>query len=427
MAESYKILGQVALTDAKEKILYVSPAGKQAIVTNITAVNTGAGANTALSVNVYNSAKTAGDLADVVATSIFVAPQEGGSQCFYSTDGITWAPSSNFGYGYWTGNVAVGPYGFVPSPSTYVNQYSPMLSSTDGITWTTLNVPSMQQYTNIKQCAYGNNIYALVSAYPYQTFYSTDLVTWTISEVSWPGYADIINLRYVLDKWIALTTGPDVWRSTDLVTWDVHSGTLPTGNTPSGLAASATTAVITCGKYSQGSDAMYSTDGATWSLSTMPAGSPWNSVVYGAGKFVSVGSSPYGAGPNTYAAYSTNGITWTMGTLPQSAVWTRIGYNGEKFSVLSSYDNKVAYSTNGVTWSSGTLTTGTFSMANSIGADSVVGSFTSPAVNRVYNNVTLPNNTSKVLEPGIVLGPQNSIVVKGANNTTVSVYGVELS
>jgi hypothetical protein len=53
MPETYKILGQVATSDTTEKVLYTSPAGTQALITNITAVNRTNTSQT-FDVNIYN-------------------------------------------------------------------------------------------------------------------------------------------------------------------------------------------------------------------------------------------------------------------------------------------------------------------------------------------------------------------------------------
>ena len=51
----------------------------------------------------------------------------------------------------------------------------------------------------------------------------------------------------------------------------------------------------------------------------------------------------------------------------------------------------------------------------------------SPSVNNLYKTVTILANQSEILEPGITLGAQDSIVVSGNTNLTYSAYGVELS
>jgi hypothetical protein len=55
------------------------------------------------------------------------------------------------------------------------------------------------------------------------------------------------------------------------------------------------------------------------------------------------------------------------------------------------------------------------------------GSLSSLPSNNLYKNVTIAANSFQVLEPGITLAPQNSIVVRGNSNLTFSTYGLEIS
>jgi hypothetical protein len=75
---------------------------------------------------------------------------------------------------------------------------------------------------------------------------------------------------------------------------------------------------------SGGSDnAAYSTDGETWTATTMPHSDNWQSVTYGNGTFVALAYS------SDKAAYSTDGITWTATTMPSTDNWRAITYGGE--------------------------------------------------------------------------------------------------
>jgi hypothetical protein len=58
---------------------------------------------------------------------------------------------------------------------------------------------------------------------------------------------------------------------------------------------------------------------------------------------------------------------------------------------------------------------------------SVSAGYSSPVLNSLYKNTAISANATEILEPGITLGAQNSIVVKGTANITFSVYGVEIS
>ena len=97
----------------------------------------------------------------------------------------------------------------------------------------------------------------------------------------------------------------------------------------------------------------YSTDGISWTASTMPSGGStagWNAVGYGNGYFVAVA---YGT---TAGAYSTNGTSWTASTMPSSSNWYGVTYgNGYYVAVQSSGTTAGASSTNGTTWTARTM------------------------------------------------------------------------
>jgi hypothetical protein len=95
----------------------------------------------------------------------------------------------------------------------------------------------------------------------------------------------------------------------------------------------------------------YSTNGITWTDTTMPATGSWVSPAFGDGQFVSVDPS------TADAAYSTNGITWTEATLPASGNWVAVTYGGGEFVAITGL-GAVAYSTNGITWSSASMPSG---------------------------------------------------------------------
>jgi hypothetical protein len=92
--------------------------------------------------------------------------------------------------------------------------------------------------------------------------------------------------------------------------------------------------------------AVYSTDGISWTESTMPLGN-WRSLAYGDGKFVTV---PYGT---NQAAYSTDGVNWTYSNnMGSSHNWNTIAYGDGKFVALTYGTNQGAYSTDGINWDS---------------------------------------------------------------------------
>jgi len=93
----------------------------------------------------------------------------------------------------------------------------------------------------------------------------------------------------------------------------------------------------------------YSTNfGATWSAGVIPAGT-YTSMTYGTGRFVAVGL-------GTTAAFSTDGISWTASTLPASTTWSSITYGNGLFVAVSSTLAVTAYSVNGSVWYGSNLT-----------------------------------------------------------------------
>jgi hypothetical protein len=141
MAEVYKILGQIAPSNTDEQVLYTSPAGTQAIITNITAVNRTNSSQT-FDINVYNTAKTNEDLAST-SNLTFVAIASNSTKAATSTDGITWTartlPASASWYSATFGN---GTFVAVASSSSIA------ATSIDGITWTLRTLPESASWTS---------------------------------------------------------------------------------------------------------------------------------------------------------------------------------------------------------------------------------------------------------------------------------------
>jgi hypothetical protein len=150
------------------------------------------------------------------------------------------------------------------------------------------------------------------------------------------------------------------------------------------------------GGGSQDPNVAYSTDGITWTQTTMPSPTGWQSVTYGDNKFVAV------ARYTTIAAYSTDGITWTASTMPASVRWQSVTYGDGKFVAVSGGGNGesdiAAYSTDGITWTQSTLpSVGTW---NSV-THGIVGlltpnvQYTSPASKQaIISSIFIANNSS---------------------------------
>jgi uncharacterized delta-60 repeat protein len=149
--------------------------------------------------------------------------------------------------------------------------------------------------------------------------------------------------------------------SSDGTTWT--PSTLPVGNNGLGdvIFGEDKFVAITANNSNQ---AAYSTDGITWTATTLPSAGNWNSLAYGNGKFVAIRPS-FNVPVNTEdgvifvssykAAYSTDGITWTETQLPATGSWLSVTYGDGKFVAIARYSSTSAYSTDGITWTAGTM------------------------------------------------------------------------
>lgn len=78
-------------------------------------------------------------------------------------------------------------------------------------------------------------------------------------------------------------------------------------------------------------------------------GATWSSITYGAGLFIAVGKN------SNVAAYSSDGITWTSSTLPRNTNWSSIAYGNNQFIAVSTTSGTSAYTFDGITWNSSNI------------------------------------------------------------------------
>lgn len=96
-----------------------------------------------------------------------------------------------------------------------------------------------------------------------------------------------------------------------------------------------------------------SSDGIIWQRGTMPSSGNWKIVISVNNSFFAFRDSS-----NLYAI-STNGITWTQYTLPISTQWGSCAYGGGKFVLMRSSQDpgslKFYHSTDGISWTLGNV------------------------------------------------------------------------
>lgn len=259
----------------------------------------------------------------------FVALNYGSNKAAYSTDGINWIEVTLPVSATWC-SVCYGGGKFVGMSRNGTKTI--IIYSTDGITWTQATSDGNIFHKWVGIC-YGNGVFiAMSNIYDYgndkttsRYLYSTDGITWVDRDITVDSYTIKRSwgaAGYVGDKFIALS----------------NDGS---------------------------KEAVYSADGINWTKTTLPVNVQWNSVCYGAGKFVAVGigtSRLYDSGnyyyPTQSAAYSTDGINWTEATLPVEAQWRMVCYGGGMFVAVAYYmdgtrkqaSKSIAYSADGINW-----------------------------------------------------------------------------
>jgi hypothetical protein len=186
--------------------------------------------------------------------------------------------------------------------------------------------------------------------------------------ISSPGFTTTSSTMPANRQWTSVAAGPDryvvVALDTNVMAYSINGTAWTQGTMP---AQALWTKVKYVGglfmAFATGGQAARSIDGITWNSMTMPAStSDWRDVTYGAGKWVAV------AGSTNKSAYSTDGSTWTLSTLPEGADWNSIEYGKGKFVATAMSDSSVsgaatAYSTNGTDWTLGNITQGSYSLA----------------------------------------------------------------
>jgi hypothetical protein len=276
----------------------------------------------------------------------------------FTTDGITWTSATSIIGGTWSSGiysdkfVAIGP---LSSEAIY---------STNGVSWNLSNkMPDafwafLGEGTSRYIAYNGSNLYLAVRSGSSIATTSTDAITWTAASIP-TSAAGVTTIGYGHGRFVIAnntTTTNQLSHSTNGTTWTNISPAALRFNINQFSYDSSSNIMVGVGNLTTSRISLTrSTDGITWTTGTMPAlgaitAITYNSVSFGNGNFVAVGTS--GA-----AAYSTDGITWTSVTLPTQGTWTGVTYADSKFVAVSSNTSSGATSTDGITWTARTLST----------------------------------------------------------------------
>jgi hypothetical protein len=160
------------------------------------------------------------------------------------------------------------------------------------------------------------------------------------------GASKINAIAYGNNKFVSVSSNGTVAYSSDGITWT------KTINHPFGLNNIATVTFginkFVASSTGQINEIAYSSDGITWIKCVYnPFGALGGAkgIVYGAGKFIGIGS-------NSGIAYSSDGVTWTTinENRPLDGRMTSISYGSGKF-IVGGNGGRMEYSDNGITWS----------------------------------------------------------------------------
>jgi hypothetical protein len=457
MIQNFKILGQTAPSANVDTFHYQVPYNSSTVIRSINITNTSATPDT------YNISFVPKQTVDVVVnTTDNIYTSVIGTQIgFYSTDTISWTTTTlpirdqwndlNFkgnifftnGYTYkaystngltWTlHNNPIFSYNL-----EYINGFycsndqsgTGMPYSTDGITWSTITLPSP---ITAGRLTAGNNIILNNSYSSANAAYSTNGITWTAivlpDRTSAPYYPDYRiffanNMFISLPKSYPQEVVAITIYSTNGITWNTNTTGISINDWSYLKYGNNKFVALKQNYYFQQSTAIaYSTNGITWSYATVPFNATWYGLSYGNNAFLINNRS-------TSAAYSTDGVTWNVSTLPATiaGLFTSSYFNGTYFVVVGGRDQYYSYSTNGITWSLRFVPTNSVISSATFGSVGAVTTSPSSSSNYIQYNNTVNGKSTVSLKSGYTLENSSIVRVKSTNGTsTFSSYGVEQS
>jgi hypothetical protein len=372
MSEVYKILGSVAPANALGNVIYTTPSNQSAIVTGISIANRSS-TDQVFSIHVFNSVVSqgtvnAGGYVPPAQTSLYKSVTIKANDTEFLNPGIT-LDANNTLVVFLTANLSATVFGVELDD---LNKYKILGQVGELDTPTTIyTVPSGKSAVikaiNIANTSSTKSAVLNMSFGPGEAAdktYSNFLVTgvaqavMTTNGVTWETPFSVGNYYYrnqataSTNKYFLTNGSPD-----SLVKRSGFSTSIsPTNTTSSVVAFGNNTFVKINGRNGVSSVALYSTNGITWTTTTMPSSQRWSAVTFANNIFVAL-SGASGVS-STAAATSTDGITWVAATLPSSSTWTSVAFGNGVFAAVSgngAASTAGATSTNGITWTARTL------------------------------------------------------------------------
>jgi len=305
-----------------------------------------------------------------------------------------------------------------------------IITSPDGITWTTRTNPQDNQFHSITWSEEVGCFVSVSDSGTDRVMRSTDGIIWTTQTITSQAWKEVIWVKQLSKFYAVALNGPSsrVSSSPDGITWTTHT----TQNTTSwrSLAYSPTLGsgqgrLVAVGSGSNNERVMYSDNGGTsWTTSdSITINKIWNNVEWSPflHRFVAVNFNA----SNTDIAYSDDGITWNIATAPSVIQGFSVFWSDELNIFIIPNRNPIAsnimYSSDGINWSvSGIPLTVTNSVAYGLGKYVVVGDFgaiSTSFTGREQRSVRLFLDDINTGD-----GVQDVLISDTANNNNVSIH-----
>jgi hypothetical protein len=259
---------------------------------------------------------------------VFVAAGDA-SSLVTSTDGVTWTSRNpNFPAG--TTDIFGSDFGggiFVIGTDN-----GSLATSTDGATWT---LRTSGTTSSIEAVAYGNSLYVIAGANGFLRT-STDAITWTARTT---GTTKKINaVKYLNSQWVYVGNDSTLATSTDAITWTARTANAFSSN----VAATINDIAYGNGAYvycSSSGMMGYSTDAIRWVTATLASPSTVRSVNYFGNIFVATlnFNSPFA---DAYVSY--DGLTWSSVTSGSSYNIFDSAYSGTRLVAVATNGSSAA-------------------------------------------------------------------------------------
>jgi len=268
---------------------------------------------------------------------------------FRNSDWVNRTPASNIAWEQVIWADKLNLFVAVSSNSSAVSGNLRVMTSPEGITWTSRTAAEQIVYTGI---GYNGNVLVAVasSTFANQVMISANAVTWQSLPAAVPGiqWRDVTWNGNIFCAIAATGVANGVMISTDGTTWLTR---VPAADLAwrSIVWAPELSLFVAVGTSGVGNRVMTSPDGTTWTSQTSAADLNWIDVTWNGKIFVAVAFS----GTNNQVMTSPDGINWTSRYTPTTTLqWTAVQWTGTEFVVVANTGtgNRVMTSPDGITW-----------------------------------------------------------------------------